>query len=135
MKTVYKSKIGLELAIPLILLFGTILCFSWLTAVALLPIVIFIVHLFRTTIYTIDGDNLIIKSSFLVNETIDINAIKVISETKNLLSSPATSFERLEITYGKYDSVLVSPKLKKEFIAEITSINKNVMVHLKNTVS
>ena len=57
---------------------------------------------------------------------------KKITETNNALSSPATSLDRLEITYGKFDSVIISPKQKQEFINDITTLNPNVEVKFKN---
>lgn len=137
MKKIYKSKIGLELVIPLILAFGTVLTLtisqepSWMGIVILLPVILFVVHMFITTEYTIDGDKLTIKCGFLYNKTIDINTIKKIKETNNPLSSPATSLDRLEINYGKFDSVIISPKQKSEFINDIKGLNPNVEVKYK----
>ncbi len=138
MKKVYSSKIGLELVIPLILVFGTILALiinekpNWVGIVILLPIVLFVVYMFMTTNYTIESDELKIKCGFLFNTSIDIKTIKKITETNNPLSSPATSLDRLEITYGKFDSLLISPKHKAEFIKDIKTLNPNVEVKLKN---
>jgi Bacterial PH domain len=137
MKKVYKSKIGLELAVPLMLIFGTVLFLtmsekpSWIGVSILLPVMFFATHMFMTTNYTVTGDSLTIKCGFLFHKTIDIKTISKISETNNPLSSPATSLDRLEIIYGKFDSVLISPKLKKEFIDEIILINPMVEVVLK----
>ncbi len=137
MTKVYKSKIGLELVIPLILVFGTVLFLtvsekpSWLGVAIILPVILFVVHMFATTNYTINGNSLIVKCGFLFNKTIDINTIKKISETNNPLSSPATSIDRLEITYGKYDSVIISPKQKQDFINDIITLNSNIEVRFK----
>ena len=137
MKKVYKSKIGLELVIPLIIVFGAILFLAvteepnFVGFGILLLVMIFVIHMFMTTNYTIDGGNLKIKCGFFFNETIDIKTIKKISETNNALSSPATSLDRIEINYGKFDSVIISPKLKKEFIDEIIAINSSVEVKFK----
>lgn len=137
MKNIYKSKIGLEFVIPLILVFGTVLTLpisqepSWIGIVILLPVILFVVHLFMTTEYTIDSDKLTIKCGFLYNKTIDIKAIEKITETNNPLSSPATSLDRLEINYGKFDSVMISPKQKTEFINDIKGLNPNVEVKYK----
>ena len=137
MKKIYKSKIGLELIIPLILIFGTVLVLtisqkpSWIGIVILLPVILFVVHMFMTTNYTIDNDELAIKSGFLFNKTIDIKTIKKITETNNPLSSPATSLDRLEINYGKFDSVIISPKHKSEFINDIKRLNPNVEIKFK----
>ena len=135
---VFKSKIGLELVIPLIIVFGTILFLtvyekpSWLGLAILLLVLLFVVHIFMTTYYVINGNILTIKCGFLFNKTIKINAIKKISETSNPLSSPATSLDRLEITFGEYDMVIISPKQKKEFIDEIVNLNPHVEVKYNN---
>jgi hypothetical protein len=88
--------------------------------------------MFLTTKYTIESDELTIKCGFLFNKTIDIKTIKKTTETNNPLSSPATSLDRLEINYGKFDTVIISPKKKKEFIENITTLNPNVEVKFKN---
>jgi Ca2+/Na+ antiporter len=138
MKKVYNSKIGLELVIPLVLIFGTVFFLtlneepSWIGILILLPTILFVVHMFLTTKYTIESDELTIKCGFLFNKTIDIKTIKKITETNNSLSSPATSLDRLEINYGKFDTVIISPKKKKEFIENITTLNPNVEVKFKN---
>ncbi len=87
--------------------------------------------MFATTYYAINENNLIVKCGFLFNKTIDINTIKKISETNNPLSSPATSIDRLEITYGKYDSVIISQKQKQDFINDIITLNPNIEVKFK----
>ncbi len=137
MKKIYKSKIGLELVIPLVLVFGTVLALTisqepnWIGIVILLPVILFIVHMFITTNYIIESDKLTIKCGFLYNKTIDIKTIKKITETNNPLSSPSTSLDRLEINYGKFDSVIISPKQKSEFINDIKGLNLNVEVKYK----
>ncbi|MCH7414499.1 PH domain-containing protein [Belliella sp. R4-6] len=137
MKKIYKSKIGLELIIPLILILGSILVLaiiqkpSWVGIAILLAVILFVVHMFMTTYYTIDGEELIIKCGFLFNKTIEIKTIKKIAETNNPTSSPATSIDRLEINYGKFDSVIISPKYKSEFINDIKRLNPNVEVKYK----
>ncbi|RDW18030.1 hypothetical protein CWR45_10245 [Oceanobacillus chungangensis] len=40
----------------------------------------------------------------------------ICKKTKNPLSSPALSLKRLEIVYGQYNSVLISPFDREEFI-------------------
>lgn len=141
MKKTYKSKIGIELLIPIIFIFGIVLFQTinenpkWLGIAIISPILIFVIHLFLTTNYTIDHNKLIIKSGFLFNKTIDINTIKKISETNNLLSSPATSLDRLEISYGKFGSILISPKNKNVFINDITAQNPNIEVRFKKSRS
>ena len=84
MKKIYNSKIGLELVIPLVLVFGIVLYLTviekpnWIGIAILAPVIVFIVHMFLTTNYTIENDKLTIKCGFLFNKTIDINSIKKI---------------------------------------------------------
>ncbi len=139
MKKLFKSKIGLELVIPLFLLFGTVLFLnvkdntSWLGLAILLPVIVFIVYLFMNTNYTIEGNSLIVKSGFIINKTIDIKQIKKISETYDPISSPAISLDRLDIVYGHSKHIIISPKLKKEFIETIISLNPNIEIKLKKS--
>ncbi|SFC44743.1 PH domain-containing protein [Flexibacter flexilis DSM 6793] len=137
MKKIYKSKIGLELVIFLVSVFGTVLAItvsqkpSWIGIVILLPVILFVVQMLMTTDYTIDSDKLTIKCGFLYNKSIDIKTITKIMETNNPLSSPAASLDRLEINYGKFESVLISPKQKSEFINDIKELNPSVEVKYK----
>ncbi|MGA6121648.1 PH domain-containing protein [Sphingobacterium anhuiense] len=42
------------------------------------------------------------------------------------MSSPVTSLDRIEITYGKFDSFIISPKQIKEFIDNLIILNPNI---------
>ncbi|MPR36269.1 PH domain-containing protein [Salmonirosea aquatica] len=136
MSTIYKSKIGLELVIPLFIILGgatlmTLYTSRWLALLVLLATDAFVIHLFATTFYQIDGNRLRIKSGFLYNETIDIHRIKQIVATNSLLSSPALSLDRLEIKYNTFDSALVSPKEKLKFIENLKQVNPAIHINLK----
>lgn len=104
---------------------------GWPGVIIVLLVILFVVHLFATTNYSVEGNILTVKSGFLYNRSIDILTIRKVSETTNPLSAPAISLDRLEIKYGKFDSVLISPKLKKEFISELASLNPNIEIKLK----
>jgi hypothetical protein len=84
--------------------------------------------MFSTTYYTISGSTLRIKSGFIINIVVDIGAISKITPTRNMLSSPALSLDRLEIFYNKYDSVLISPDDKIEFAKQLKSINADISI-------
>lgn len=132
----YPSKIsfGLLFFILLVLTGSTILMVSppvWLGLLVNMLLLVFIIHLFTSTYYLIDGSSLIIKSSFLFTKKIEINSIKKISETNNILSAPAASLDRLEITYDNYGSILISPKDKSGFIKHITKLNPLIEVNYK----
>jgi len=135
---VHKSKIGPEVAIPIMLILGIVLFVTvisekrWAALLILLPVIFLLTHLFLTTTYTICGNLLKIRCGFLFNKEIDIRSIVKITETNNPLSSPATSLDRLEILFGANNSVLISPKNKEAFINDILSINAAVEIKLKN---
>ncbi|MBW1656539.1 PH domain-containing protein [Flavobacterium quisquiliarum] len=132
----FKSKIDLWLALLLIVIFGLALIQfaydkNWIGFSFMFCISAFIIHMFATTFYTIVRDKLRIKCGFLIDFSIDIKNIKSISQTFNVISSPALSLDRLEIMYGKYDSILISPKDKIRFTEAIKRINSEVEIVLK----
>jgi len=97
----------------------------------MLLVIALIIHMFRTTYYVIEEKRLRIRSGFLVNILVDIQDIIRISETNNIMSSPALSFDRLEVLYNKFDSVMISPKEKARFIEAIKKVNPQVEIILK----
>ena len=133
----FKSKVGLEFMIPIFgvltfVLYTLIVTKAWIGTGIISVLILFILYLFINTEYLISGENLNIKSGFLVNENININSIRKLSETNDTISSPAASIDRIEILYNKFDTILVSPKDKYEFIESLTEINKNIEVKLKS---
>jgi hypothetical protein len=81
--------------------------------------------MFHYTVYKLDGGHLIVW-----NTKIDINAIRKINKTRNPISSPALSLDRIEIIYNKFDSILISPKDKQAFVEELLKINPNIVVNI-----
>jgi membrane protein YdbS with pleckstrin-like domain len=133
----YKSKVGLELVIPIAIILMTTLALMiyqklWPGVVLIALVAAFIIHMFSTTYYVVADNNLTIKCGFLFNQTIPIQIITKISETRNPLSSPAVSIDRLEIKYNKYSTVLVSPAEKTDFIQTLLAINPAIQVRLKS---
>jgi len=90
----------------------------------------FIVHMFLKTDYTISNKELKIRCGFFSYKPIKIVDIKKISKTKSLLSSPAASFDRIKIEYGKFDSIIISPKNKFDFAKNLVEINPKIKNHL-----
>ncbi|WP_281542495.1 PH domain-containing protein [Maribacter aestuarii] len=130
----YKSGIsyGLLAAIIVIIIAPIIfLPFNILVIIINLFVLIFIFHLFWNTYYIIDGKDLIIKSGFVVDKKLAIDLIRKISETSSIMSAPAASFDRLEINYGKYSSIIISPKDKSNFIKDILKINPAIDINKK----
>jgi hypothetical protein len=133
MTNIYKSKLGLELIIPLALIFGyalfeLILNRVWIGILIMLLTILFIIYTFISIQYKIENNNLNIKCTILMNIDIEIKSIRKVTETYNPLSSPAASIDRIEIFYNKFDSILISPKLKKKFIKNLLEINLNIEI-------
>lgn len=81
--------------------------------------------LFSKIKYVIDGQ--ILKIWWI---KVEIKSIKRIYRTRNPLSSPALSLDRIAIVYNKYDEVLISPKNKQEFVEELLKINPDILVEI-----
>lgn len=134
MKRVFKSGISIGLLSILLSVFSTVTVLlilddaPWYALLIIFLVVVFILQLFFNTYYVIEGSLLKIRSGFLYRMDIDIKTIKKIEESNSPLSSPAASFDRLEIIYNKFDSVLISPKEKKEFIELILIINPSIEI-------
>lgn len=87
----YKSKLGIELIIPISLIFGYALFKlitekSWLGVFIIFLTILFILYTFLSINYKIEKENLNVKCTFLVNENIEIKTIRKITETYNPLS-------------------------------------------------
>ncbi|RYD99476.1 MAG: hypothetical protein EOP54_03860 [Sphingobacteriales bacterium] len=138
MKRVFRSKVGLELLAPLVIIMTTVVvlllmsgAYTWTILVIPVLTSVFITHMFLTTYYTISGDELRIRCGFLMNIQISIATITRIKETSDPTSAPAISLDRLRIEYGNQKSILISPKEKQAFIDMILSLNNAVAVKYK----
>lgn len=80
--------------------------------------------IFRNTAYTIDDDTLRIVSGPF-KWIIPVADIKNITPSRNPLSSPALSIDRLKITYSERKFVFVSPEDKAGFISAIEQARKD----------
>ena len=93
----------------------------------MIPVTAFTLSIFFGTRYTInEKSELIIKCGIIYHSKVDISTIQSISKTRNPISSPAPSLDRIKIKYGKWDSVIVSPKDKQAFILALQKINPNI---------
>ena len=96
-----------------------LLCLA-LTGVVIFPIV------FNTN-YTITADHVLkVKCGLFMNLTIPVAEITKLMPCRSILSAPALSFDRLEIFYGKYDSVVISPENRDDLIARLQTINPSI---------
>ena len=79
---------------------------------------VFQLHVLYATDYTVEGDVLRVRASFF-RWRIPLAAIESIEPTRNPLSSPACSLDRLLIRHGGGRCVMVSPADKEGFLRAI----------------
>lgn len=137
---IYYSKVSYTLLIFVFLVFfgplvpnfisngfngNTILVFS-----AIVVLYGFILHMFFNTTYKIEKGKLYIKCGFFNYNPVNIGEMKKISKSSNIISSPAASFDRIEITYGKFEELIISPKHKTKFVEDLQKINPGIINNL-----
>ena len=96
-----------------------------MTLCSLLIPTVLIINVLRNTYYTIDDNSrtLLVKSGFIYNHINNIDKITLVKKTNSLLSSPALSTDRLEIRFGKFSRVVISPNDKDVFIEHLKRLN------------
>lgn len=127
---IYKSKIDWWLIIIIFVVFcypiiDGILSKQYALSSVFAGILFLVFLMFKSIQYKVDGQYLKIWWN-----KIDIKTIKKIYATKNPLSSPALSLDRIAVVYNKFDEVLISPKERADFIQELLKINPNIVVEL-----
>jgi len=90
-----------------------------------------IVPLWLNTYYFLDENELVVKCGIIRFAKIEYGSIISVSKTRNPISSPAPSLDRLEVQYrtksGKYNnSVIISPKDKQGFIEQLKLRNNSI---------
>lgn len=136
----YPSKVSFGLLVFIFLSFFGQLIFNLINGqfdekllkvgIMLLVVFIFILHLFFKTEYIVSNGQLDVKCGFFSYGPISIVEIKEISKTRSIISSPAPSFDRIEIKYGKFDSIIISPKDKFGFAEELVKLNPKIKNNL-----
>ena len=133
---VYPSKVGWGLLAFVFSGFGVgmyhaIVQDDWTNLGIQTTILLLLVLLFNSISYEVCEKTLVVKTFFWFKREIPIESITNISETYNPISSPAASLDRLEIGYGQYNNVIISPKNKMDFIAHLTSISPKIVVKMR----
>lgn len=95
----------------------------------------FVAHLFFATAYTIRDGRLHIQCGFISYAPIDIAEMKEILKTNSFIAAPAPSFDRIEIRYGKFGSLVISPEDKDALARHLVSINPNINNRLADVKS
>ena len=138
----FKSKVGYGILIPVLILIIAVTFLPIMNGAsdkaaiivigAMLLVIALTLSIFFGTTYKIkEKKELLIKCGFLYNSTIDISKIKSIERTRNPISSPAPSLDRIELKYGKWDSVIISPEDNVGFVNELVKINPDIKHNLK----
>ncbi len=133
---VYPSKVGLELLIPVLLIFGIGIVISFgksslVGVIVQFAIMFAFIALFFSVSYEVTAEVLTVTVFFFIKKSIRIKDITRIVESNNPLSSPAASLDRLEVYYGKYSSTVISPKDKMKFIEHLKRLSPSIQVELK----
>jgi hypothetical protein len=132
----YTSKVSYGLLAVVFIVFFSPLILNLVTdgvhmnliLIGLFLIIIFglITHMFFTTEYTIEDNKIKIKCGFFTYKPIAISDVREITKSNNIISSPAASFDRIEIKYGKFEELIISPKNKFEFAQYLTNLNPKI---------
>ena len=141
MITKYPSKVSYGLLLVVFVVFFSPLILNLiknginlsLILISLFLIIIFglITHMFFKLEYIIEENKLKIKCGFFTYKPIEIKDIKEITKSNSIISSPAASFDRIEIKYGKWEELIISPKDKFTFAKHLTNLNPKI----KNNVT
>lgn len=130
MTTVYRSKVDAWLVAILAIamassLLGAITTFStqtpatWVLAAFIAVVGVGLpLWLLLSTHYTLGNGQLLVQSGPF-QWRIPLADIKSITPSNSSLSSPALSMDRLRIDYGRYSSLMVSPRDKNQFVRDI----------------
>jgi hypothetical protein len=79
------------------------------------------------TRYKIEKDTLKISYGPYI-KIIQIQDINLIRYTTNPFVAPALSMHRVEISYGKYETISISPQDKKTFIQQLQAVNPQIQI-------
>ncbi|MGO1470623.1 MAG: PH domain-containing protein [Tissierella sp.] len=98
--------------------------------IIMLSIFIFLAWIWLGTYYYISETLLKIKSGPFT-EKIPIKDIRSIRTSRNSISSPSLSLDRLQIRYEYGKVVLISPKAKEKFVETILEKNSDISVNIE----
>lgn len=92
---------------------------------------VFVAWIWFDTKYAIKNGEMKVNAGPINYSPVPIQKIKSIRKTKTWLSSPACSLDRIEISYNKYDSIVISPMRIKEFLGSLHAINPSIKVEFE----
>ena len=130
MRKVFKSKVDWWLIAIILIVFAYPIVDGMMTkqyglSITMLVVLGLIAFMFSKIKYEIDEK--ILKIWWI---KVEIHTIRKNYKTRNPLTSPALSLDRIAIVYNKYDEVLISPKDKKKFVEALLKINPTILVEI-----
>ncbi|HEX7081685.1 MAG TPA: PH domain-containing protein [Gammaproteobacteria bacterium] len=78
------------------------------------------VWMLRATYYTLTDSYLAVRCGPF-GWRVPLHQVRSVTPTRNPLSSPALSFDRLRIDYGRGSSIMISPQDKELFVRELNA--------------
>ncbi|MFD2727302.1 PH domain-containing protein [Hyunsoonleella rubra] len=91
--------------------------------------ILFLWYVFHSIKYTISEGYLKVVCGFLYRKQISVDTIKSIKKTNSLISSPAASItKRIQISYGTYGTIVISPENRTDFIGMLQKANPLIKV-------
>lgn len=129
MEKIFPSKIswwlfGPILGVLVLAALTTLLSHQLLALLLLLPALGFTGWVLGRTYYVVNAATRQLRIvSGPLRWAIPVAGITCVRPSHNLLSSPALSLDRLEVRYGKYDFILLSPADKAGFVAALAGLN------------
>jgi len=81
-------------------------------------VAMFIIWLYQATKYIVTPDEITVHAG-LYKVNIPLTSIVSVTPSRDPLSSPAFSLNRLEIRYNKDKRILISPKDRERFLSDI----------------
>jgi hypothetical protein len=130
---VFPSRVGLFFVVMPILCIGgpalmALFRREWVVLIVLAFFALFVLSFCNTRYTLLTGGRLEIRSGWVYRLVISVADIQRIRPTRNPLSSPALSLDRLEIRYGKGGLVMISPKDREGFLDALLQINPAIRV-------
>ena len=131
----FRSKIGVEMLVIIGITVGAA-AYGFIddhTVAGLGVLAVFcgyFIFMMINTIYRIENGFLHIRCG-LWKKKIAVSGIRRIETSRNLVSSPAMSLDRLEIFYDKFESVVISPKDKIGFVKALKIAQPNLEIRVR----
>jgi len=108
-------------------LFSAIISREWIVIILMPCLIGLFAWIWFGSRYTVTEKVLSVRLGPYKRE-INIEEITVIRKIKSPLASAALSMERLEINYGHYESIQISPVNANHFIEQLQKVNPDITV-------